>query len=70
MTGLLDYSLLLSFILYELIMQKIYAIYAKKSTINQASRLLIFGTYILFNILTNCALKNFSIEINLCILLF
>ena len=37
----------------------------------KASRLLIFGTYILFNILSNCALKNFSIEINfLCILLF
>ena len=30
----------------------------------KASRLLIFGTYILFNILSNCALKNFSIEIN------
>ena len=37
----------------------------------KASRLLIFGTYILFNLLSNCALKNFSIEINfLCILLF
>ena len=37
----------------------------------KASRLLIFGTYILFNILSNCALKNLSIEINnLCILLF
>ena len=37
----------------------------------KASRLLIFGTYILFNILSKIALKNFSIEINfLCILLF
>ena len=37
----------------------------------KASRLQIFGTYILFNFLSNCALKNFSIEINfLCILLF
>ena len=37
----------------------------------KASRLLIFGTYILFNFLSDCALKNFSIEINfLCILLF
>ena len=37
----------------------------------KASRLLIFDTCILFNILSNCALKNFSIEINfLCILLF
>ena len=37
----------------------------------KASRLLIFGTYILFNILSNCALENFRIEINfLCILLF
>ena len=71
-TELLDYSLLLSFILYELIM----LIYAKKSyfhykSLIKASRLLIFGTYILFNILSNSALKNFSIEINfLCILLF
>ena len=30
----------------------------------KASKLQIFGTYILFNILSNCALKNFSIEIN------
>ena len=37
----------------------------------KASRLLIFGTYILFNLLSNCALKNVSIEINfLCSLLF
>ena len=37
----------------------------------KASILLIFGKYILLNILHNCALKNFSIEINfLCILLF
>ena len=39
----------------------------------KASRLLIFGTYmyILFNILSNCASKDFSIENNfLCILLF
>ena len=48
----------------------------KKSYINyksliKASRMLIFGTYILFNILSNCALKSFSIKINfLCILLF
>ena len=35
----------------------------------KASRLLIFGIYILFNILSNCAVKNVSIEINLCILL-
>ena len=49
-------------------MQKSYFHY--KSLI-KASRLLIFGTYILFNILSNCALKHFSIEINfLCILLF
>ena len=34
----------------------------------KASRLLIFATYILFNIFSNCALKNFSIETNfLCI---
>ena len=26
--------------------------------------MLIFGTYILFNILSNCALKNLSIKIN------
>ena len=73
-TVLLDYSLLFSFILYELIM----LIYAKKTPSNfhyksliKASRLLSFGTYILFNILSNCALKNVSIEINfLCILLF
>ena len=51
-------------------------IYAKKSyfhykSLIKASRLLIFGTYILFNILSNFALKNFSIEINfLYILLF
>ena len=57
-------------------------IYAYKSyfhykSLIKASRLLIFGTYmymylyILFNILSNRALKNFSIEINfLCILLF
>ena len=69
---LLDYSLLLSFILYELIM----LIYAKISyfhykSLIKASRLLIVGTYILFNILSNCALKNVSVEINfLCILLF
>ena len=50
-------------------------IYAKKSyfyynSLIKASRLLIFGTYILFNILSNSALKNFSIKINfLCILL-
>ena len=74
-TVLLDYSLLLSFILYELIM----LIYAKKNkilfslfTLIKASRLLIFATYILLNFLnSNCALKNLSIEINfLCILLF
>ena len=51
-------------------------IYAKKKSyfhyksLIKASRLLIFGTDILFNILSNCALKKFSIEINLCILLF
>ena len=56
-------------------------IYAKKKTkkksyfhyksLIKASRLLIFGTYILFNLLSNCALKYFSIEIEfLCILLF
>ena len=50
-------------------MQKSYFHY--KSLI-KASRLLIFGTYILFNILhSDCALQNISIEINfLCILLF
>ena len=49
-------------------MQKSYFHY--KSLI-RASRLLIFGTYILFNILSNCAFKNFSIKINfLCYLLF
>ena len=65
-TVLLDYSLLSSFILYELIM----LIYAKNSYFHYNS-LLIFGTYILFNILSNCALKNFSIEINFSwILLF
>ena len=53
-----------------------YANLCKKSHLHyksliKASKLLIFGTYILFNILSNCALKNFSIEINfLCILLF
>ena len=48
-TVLLDYSLLLSFILYELIMQ----IYAKKKSSDfhyksliKALRLLIFGTYV------------------------
>ena len=52
-TVLLAYSLLLSFILYELIM----LIYAKKKSyfhyklLIKASKLLIFGTYILFNIL-------------------
>ena len=51
-------------------------IYAKNSfifykSLIKASRLLVFGTYILFNMLSNCALKNISIEINfLCILLF
>ena len=57
-------------------------IYAQKKSyfhyksLIKASRLLIFGTYILFNILSNCALKNFSIEINFfvfstfCFLLF
>ena len=51
-------------------MQKIFYSHDYKS-LNKASRLLIFGTYILFNILSNCALKNVSIKINfLCILLF
>ena len=69
---LLDYSQLLSFILYELIM----LIYAKKSyfhfkSLINASILLIFGQYILLNILNNCASKKFGIKINfLCILLF
>ena len=64
-TVLLDYSLLLSFILYELIMQ----IYAQKlsyihyKSLIKASRLLIFGTRILFNILSNCV-KKISIEIH------
>ena len=44
-------------------------IYANKSyfhykSLIKASRLLIFGTYILFNIFSNCALQIFSIEIN------
>ena len=50
---------LLSFILYEVIM----LIHAKKSyfpykSLIKASRLLIFGTYIFFYILSNCALNN------------
>ena len=62
------------FFFYELIM----LIYAKKSyfhykSLIKASRLLIFGTCtcILFNILSNCALKKFSIKMYfLCMLLF
>ena len=52
-------------------------IYAKNNkyfhykSLIKASGLLNFGTYILFNIPSNCALRNFSIKINfLCILLF
>ena len=47
-----------------------FVVFHYKSLI-KASRLQIFGTYILFNLLSNCVLKNFSIKINfLCIYCF
>ena len=70
-TVLLDYSLLLSFILYMNYANLCTKSYFHYKSLIKVSRLIIFGTYILFSLFSNCALKDFSIKINfLCILSF